>query len=37
VDLVDAAREHIEALIVVIVVLSLVPAGIAWVKQRQQK
>jgi len=29
--------EHIEALIVIIVVLSLLPAGIAWVKQRQKK
>lgn len=29
--------EHIEALIVVIVVLSLVPAGIAWIKQRKSK
>jgi membrane-associated protein len=29
--------EHIEALIVVIVVLSLMPAGIAWLKQRQRR
>lgn len=29
--------EHIEALIVIIVVLSLLPAGIAWLKQRQKK
>ncbi len=29
--------EHIEALIVIIVVLSLLPAGIAWLKQRQKR
>jgi membrane-associated protein len=28
--------EHIEALIVVIVVLSLLPAGVAWLKQRRK-
>jgi membrane-associated protein len=28
--------EHIEALIVVIVVLSLLPAGVAWLKQRKK-
>lgn len=29
--------DHIEGLIVVIVVLSLMPAGIAWIKQRRQR
>lgn len=29
--------EHIEALIVIIVVLSLLPAGVAWLKQRQNR
>jgi membrane-associated protein len=29
--------EHIEALIVIIVVLSLLPAGVAWLKQRKNR
>ena len=34
---VPVVGEHIEALIVAIIVLSLAPAGIAWVKQRQRR
>ena len=34
---VPVVGEHIEALIVVIVLISLMPAGIAWLKQRQRR
>ena len=33
----DAAREHIEKIVILVVLLSVAPAGVAWVRSRLKK